>query len=81
MKERICIAGDGLTGLTAALVLGTLNIKVNLVGPNFNKKFKDNRTTAISSSNYEFLLKFLNKNDAKFFWPSFHFVMYLPKAS
>ena len=70
MKERICIIGDGLTGLTTALVLSSLNIKVNLVAPNFNKKFKDKRTTAISSSNYGFLLKFLNKKDSKFFWPS-----------
>ena len=59
-KQKICVVGNGLTGLTTALILGELNLDVDLIG-----KFKsgeqhlDSRTTAISPSNYEFLLKFL----------------------
>ena len=70
MKQKICIVGDGLTGLTAAFVLSKLNITVHFVAPNFEKKLKDKRTTALSRSNYEFLLKFLGDKNAKLFWPS-----------
>ncbi len=70
-KQKICIIGNGLTGLTAALVLSELNIEVHLIGKfKFDEKFFDNRTTAISPSNYDFLLKFLDKKDSKLFWPS-----------
>ena len=57
-KQKICIIGNGLTGLTAALVLSELNIETHLIGKfKFNEEFFDNRTTAISPSNYDFLLK------------------------
>ena len=69
MKQRICIIGDGLTGLTTALILGKLDVSIDLVAPNLNTKLKDNRTTAISSSNYDFLIKFLNTKHSKLFWP------------
>ena len=70
-KQKICIIGNGLTGLTAALVLSELNIQIHLIGKfKFNGEFLDNRTTAISPSNYNFLLKFLDKKDSKLFWPS-----------
>ena len=70
-KQKICIIGNGLTGLTAALVLSELNIEVHLIGKfKFDEEFFDNRTTAISPSNYDFLLKFLDKKDSKLFWPS-----------
>ena len=70
-KQKICIIGNGLTGLTAALVLSELNIETHLIGKfKFNGEFLDNRTTAISPSNYNFLLKFLDKKDSKLFWPS-----------
>ena len=59
--QRICIIGDGLTGLTAALALKKLNIQIHLFGNFLNKKkINDNRVTAISPSNYDFLFKFLN---------------------
>ena len=70
-KQKICVVGNGLTGLTTALILGELNLDVDLIG-----KFKsgeqhlDSRTTAISPSNYEFLLKFLSKEDSKLFYHS-----------
>ena len=70
-KQKICIVGNGLTGLTTSLVLSKLNIATHLIA-NFSKgkKLFDNRTTAISPSNYNFLTKFLNKKDLKLFWPS-----------
>ncbi len=55
-KQKICIIGDGLSGLTAALVLSGLKIDVDLISS--NKSFKnhpDHRVTAISQSNYKFL--------------------------
>jgi len=76
MKQKICIIGDGLTGLTAALILSDLNITIHLIAPNLNNKLKDNRTTAISSSNYDFLLKFLEKKSSKLFWPSTQIDLY-----
>tara|TARA_B100000029_G_scaffold364197_1_gene357371 strand:+ start:387 stop:1523 length:1137 start_codon:yes stop_codon:yes gene_type:complete len=70
-KQKICIIGNGLTGLTAALILGELNLEADLIGKfKSNKEFLDNRTTAISPSNYDFLLKFLDKKDSRLFWPS-----------
>ncbi len=69
-KQKICIVGNGLTGLTVALVLSKLNISIDLIGKFDRSKFFDNRTTAISPSNYEFLLKFLKKNNSQLFWPS-----------
>ena len=53
-KQRICIVGDGLSGLMAALALNKLEgLEVHLISKK-NKHSKDNRTTAISASNYEF---------------------------
>mgnify|MGYP001206996131 CR=1 FL=1 len=68
-KQKICIIGNGLTGLIAALALSKLNIEIHLAGRfKSKKKFLDNRTTAISPSNYNFLLKFLDKKHSKLFW-------------
>ena len=30
-KQKICIIGNGLTGLTTALMLGELDLEVNLI--------------------------------------------------
>ena len=55
-KQKICIIGGGLTGLTTAIVLSKLNIKIDLISANSNSThIKSNRTTAISQSNYNFL--------------------------
>ena len=61
-KQKICIIGDGLAGLTAAIILSKENIEIDLYSSeNKNKKTKkDNRTTAISESNYKFIKKKLN---------------------
>ena len=56
--HKICIIGDGLSGLTTALTLQNLSVTIDLFYRNktFNN-FKDKRTTAISNSNYNFLLR------------------------
>ena len=69
-KQRICIVGDGLSGLMIALALNKLeNLEVYLISRK-NKHSKDKRTTAISVSNYEFFYKVIDKLDKKLFWPS-----------
>ena len=69
-KQRICIVGDGLSGLMTALALNKLKgLEVHLISGK-NKHFKDRRTTAISASNYEFFNKVIDKLDKKLFWPS-----------
>ena len=69
-KQRICIVGDGLSGLMTALALNKLEgLEVHLISRK-NKHFKDRRTTAISASNYEFFNKVIDKLDKKLFWPS-----------
>jgi 2-polyprenyl-6-methoxyphenol hydroxylase-like FAD-dependent oxidoreductase len=69
-KQKICIVGDGLSGLMAALALNKLEgIEVHLLSKK-NKHLKDKRTTAISASNYEFFNEVIDKIDKKLFWPS-----------
>jgi 2-octaprenyl-6-methoxyphenol hydroxylase len=69
-KQRICIVGDGLSGLVTALALNKLEgLEVHLIFKN-NKHSKDRRTTAISASNYEYFYNVIGKLDKKLFWPS-----------
>ena len=69
-KQRICIVGDGLSGLMTALALNKLDgLEVHLISRK-NKHSKDKRTTAISASNYDFFNKVTDKLDKKLFWPS-----------
>ena len=68
--QKICIIGNGLAGLTTAAILSEENIIVDLYSPKVEKKTKkDNRTTAISESNYEFLKKKLHLKKLEYFWP------------
>ena len=70
IKQRICIVGDGLSGLMTALALNKLEgLEVHLISKK-NKRSKDRRTTAISASNHEFFNKVIGKLDKKLFWPS-----------
>ena len=47
-KQRICIVGDGLSGLMTAIVLSQVpGVEVNLIAKKTSKNF-DKRTTAIS---------------------------------
>ena len=69
-KQRICIVGDGLSGLMTALSLNKLKgLEIHLISKK-NKHSKDRRTTAISASNYDFFNEVLDKLDKKLFWPS-----------
>ncbi|MDC0472778.1 FAD-dependent monooxygenase [Pelagibacteraceae bacterium] len=67
--QKICILGDGLTGLTTALALKNLNVEIDLICKKDNtKKLKDTRVTAISHSNLIFLEKHLKIGLKRNFW-------------
>ena len=69
-KQRICIVGDGLSGLmTAALLAQVPGIEVNLIAKK-GTKIKDNRTTAISDTNLKFINQNITSLGQKLFWPS-----------
>ena len=69
-KQRICIVGDGLSGLMSVIALNNLpNLEVHLIAKK-NKHLNDKRTTAISKSNYNFLQDIMTKFDKKLFWSS-----------
>jgi len=69
--QKICIIGDGLASLTAAIILSQENIKIDLyVSDRKKNKLKsDNRTIAVSESNYKFIKNTLNLKNPNFFWP------------
>tara|TARA_B100000029_G_scaffold514680_1_gene618418 strand:+ start:1119 stop:1817 length:699 start_codon:yes stop_codon:yes gene_type:complete len=67
-KHKICIIGDGLSGLITAQILGELDIEIDLIFKKSQKKIVDNRTTAISPSNYKFISKHLSKKRSKLFF-------------
>ena len=61
-KNRICIIGDGLVGLSTALSLSELNLTIDLFCPKKNGKISvDGRTTSISPSNFQSLSKLIEK--------------------
>ena len=69
-KQRICIVGDGLSGLMTAVVLGKVpGIEVNLIAKKGTKN-ADKRTTAISDTNYKFINQNITYLGQKLFWPS-----------
>tara|TARA_B100001029_G_C15038889_1_gene442145 strand:+ start:530 stop:1675 length:1146 start_codon:yes stop_codon:yes gene_type:complete len=67
-KHKICIIGDGLSGLITAQILGQLDLEIDLISKPNSKKNLDNRTTAISPSNYEFILKNLTTKKNNIFF-------------
>jgi len=67
-KQKICIIGDGLAGVTAAIILSKENIQIDLYSNKNKNFFLDNRTTAISESNYQFIKKNINLGTQNFFW-------------
>ena len=68
-QQKICIIGDGLTGLIAAAIISKENVSIDLYSGNKNKNKKlDNRTTAISESNFQYIKNNLNLSKASFFW-------------
>ena len=69
-KQRICIVGNGLSGLMTALVLDKVpGIEINLIAKKDTKNV-DKRTTAISDTNYKFLKQNITNLEQKLFWPS-----------
>ena len=81
-KQKICIIGDGLTGLSTALALCRLNIDIHLIiRPTSKNSLLDNRTTAISEDNYLFLLNYLNIYRPKEFWESKEIDLYYEKLN
>ena len=70
IKQKICIIGNGLTGLTAALILGKLNLDVHLIAAPEKKRRRDIRTTAISENNYKSLINFIGNKYSKIFFES-----------
>ena len=68
-QQKICIIGDGLAGLTTAVVLGKQNVSIDLYsGSKKDNKNLDKRTTAISESNFQYIKNILNLNKTSFFW-------------
>jgi len=67
--QKICIIGDGLAGLSAAVILSKENIKIDLyTGSNLKNLKDDDRTTAISESSYQFIKKKFNIKKKNIFW-------------
>ena len=76
-NQKICIIGDGLAGLTTALVLSNLNLDVDLyLGKKSNKTKVDQRITAISTKNYNFLKKYIGSKNLKHLWPCNNIKLY-----
>ena len=70
-SQKICIIGDGLAGLSTAVILSQENVKIDLyTGSNQkNKLKKDDRTTALSESSYQFIKKKFDIKVNNIFWP------------
>ena len=69
-KQKICIIGDGLSGLTTTIAINNLDTaEVHLISKK-SKKTTDKRTTAISESNFKFLKDNIVNLDPRLFWPS-----------
>ena len=69
-KQKICIVGDGLAGLTVALSLEARNMDIDLYYSKSPKdKKRDSRVTAISSSNFDFLREKIGISNKKLFFP------------
>ncbi len=67
-KQKICIVGDGMSGLITAQILGKLDVQIDLISKKSKNKFIDNRTTALSPSNYKFISKHLPKKISQIFF-------------
>ena len=69
-NQKICIIGDGLAGLTTALAVKKLDLDIELyIGASRPNKKIDQRITAISESNFNFIKDNLPISSLKFFWP------------
>ena len=67
--QKICIIGDGLAGLTTAAILSKQNLIIDLYsGIKKKNQNTDNRTTAISESNFQYIQNLFSFPKASFFW-------------
>ena len=81
-KQKICIVGDGLTGLTTALILSKLDIDIDLIfKKNTKYQLPDTRVTAISEYNFHFLSENFNENEKKLFWPCTDINLFYERAN
>lgn len=68
--QKICIIGDGLSGLAVAAALQNLNLDIDLYCKKNKFSFgSDNRTTAISDSNLKFIITKILLKKPLYFWP------------
>ena len=67
--QKICIIGDGLAGLSAAIILSKENVKIDLYTGNnkLNKFQNDERTTSLSESSYKFIKEKVNLKNFNIF--------------
>jgi len=76
-RQKICIIGGGLTGLVTSIALSKLNCKIDLIVDEDKKIVNNNRTTAISQNNYEFLASLGISNLIKeIVWPCSEIKLY-----
>ena len=69
-NQKICIIGDGLSGLTTALSLKNLNLEIDLFYKEpLRPSVIDTRTTAISQSSFKFFEEEINIKKSNLFWP------------
>ena len=69
-KQRICVVGDGLSGLMTAITLNNIpELEVSLVAKK-QLRNKDKRTTAISDTNFNFFKENIKDLKNSYFWPS-----------
>ena len=69
-KQRICIVGDGLSGLMTAIAISQVpGVEVNLIAKKTSKN-RDKRTTAISDTNYKFIKENITRLNSNLIWPS-----------
>jgi len=67
-KQKICIIGDGLSGSATAAIMSKQYVSIDLYSGNKrNNKNLDNRTTAVSESNFQFIKSNLNLSNDIFF--------------
>ncbi len=67
--QKICVIGDGLTGLTTALAMANCDLQVDLYVKGNEKIKKDIRTTAISELNFLFMKQVLGGKNLQYMWP------------
>ena len=81
-NQKICIIGDGFTGLITSLVLSNEDLDITLFYKSSSKReIKDHRATAISESNYQFLISAIPELDKKDFWGSNNVSLFLQRGN